>query len=138
MKNKKILIICICIFNFIFSDNSTVEYLIYTNPEFSIQANEIKQLYEEDILDEFSLITQILYTNTISPSNLSSYLFNPVNNYIHHHSLNITRSYLSKKHLILVNLVLNPTDLLQRSFNTACVSSEANTKSTDPAVLLFT
>ena len=82
MKNKKILIIYIINLVFCNYQNSAVEYLIYTSPDFLNHANLISELYEEDISSEYYLNTDIILTSEVESINLSSYLFDLSNNYI--------------------------------------------------------
>ncbi len=72
------------IFSFIYSNiqNSEIEYLIYTSNTFSDHAERISNLYQNQIESKLSLNTQILFSENISPEELSEYLYNEENNYV--------------------------------------------------------
>ena len=69
MKN----IIKVLFLSFIYS-NSNVEYLIFTSNTFVQHAEIISELYTNEISQDLSLVTQILYIENIAPENFSEYL----------------------------------------------------------------
>ena len=77
MKN----IIKVLFLSFIYS-NSNVEYLIFTSNPFAQHAEIISELYTNEISQDLSLVTQILYIENIAAENFSEYLYNQNNNYV--------------------------------------------------------
>ena len=63
---------------FLYSQNSEVEYLIYTSNVFSEHAERLSSIHE----NHSDLVTQTLFSEDIGPLYLSEYLFNIDNNYI--------------------------------------------------------
>ena len=73
MKN----IILILILSFGYS-NSSIEYLIYTSSIFTEHAEIISELYTNEISEDLSLLTQIIYTENIPSENFSEYLLEKI------------------------------------------------------------
>ena len=130
------------LFQLIFGNNQDVEYIIYTSYNFQQHAQEISNLYtyndcssildettcvesihcdwgnncfenEQQINSNLSLITQILYSDSVSPDNinpinpedLSSYLFNIQNGYS-----DVNNNFYNLKYLLIIGdeTIINP------------------------------
>ena len=75
---KKIIYL-ITIVNFLFSwENNEVEYFIYTKNSLINAAEDLSNLYEEIIDDNFKLKTKIIIDDTLT-SDLNSYINNNFN-----------------------------------------------------------
>jgi len=76
---KKLMFYIIILINFLFSwQNSDIEYIIYTNNSMVISANNLSNLHENLVDDNFKLKTKIILKDTLSTS-LYDYINNNFN-----------------------------------------------------------